>query len=354
MKVHSNKNITYTKAVGIILMVLCHAMFWDIPFVYMFHMPLFFFVSGYCFKERYAQEPFKFVWQRIKGIYWPYVKWSLLFLLLHNVFCNLNIYDKSVLYSIQDVLPVIKRILIKMDGHEQLLAGYWFLKSLFYGSIIFFAVIVISKFCTRLRDIAVARVSYLTNVKIRGVALLVALLLLIYYDFSMKALSQAVLAAIFILLGYLFKSLNVRTFSKAKISLTFILVGTGSVIWNMAMHALPYDIYRVIPYILTAAIATWSIYSLPWYRVKGVIANALQFIGNNTITILTWHFLSFKLVSLFIIYIYDLPIERLAEHPVIIEYSAKGWWIVYFIVSMTICSAIAYCNKYIKSSWLKL
>lgn len=42
------------KGIGMLLMVVAHA---GIPnmfscFVYMFHMPLFFFMSGYCFKEK--------------------------------------------------------------------------------------------------------------------------------------------------------------------------------------------------------------------------------------------------------------------------------------------------------------
>lgn len=357
MKVHFDNNVTYLKACGITLMVLCHCRH-GIPyfneFVYMFHMPLFFFVSGYCFKERYISEPFRFVWQRIKSIYWPYVKWSLLFLALHNVFCSLNIYDYSGLYSIQDVLSIIKRIFIKMEGHEQLLGGYWFLKSLFWGYIIFFVVIVISKFCIKLRNIVGLNVEYITNVKIGGVALSVILLLLIYYDFPMKVLSQVVLAAIFILSGYLFKSHNVKIFNKRGIFLLFALVGVACVIWNMAMHALPYSVYRVIPYIVTGIIGTWMIYSLPWKSVKGKTADVFQFIGNNTLTILTWHFLSFKVVSLLIIHIYGLPVERLAEFPVITEYSGKGWWIAYFLFAMLATCGIAYCNRWTKSPWLKL
>ena len=52
--------------------------------------------------------------------------------------------------------------------------------------------------------------------------------------------------------------------------------------------------------------------------------------------------------------IYDLPIERLAEFPVITEYSQQGWWIAYFIVAMVVTCGIAYCNKWIKNNWLKL
>lgn len=86
----------------------------------------------------------------------------------------------------------------------------------------------------------------------------------------------------------------------------------------------------------------------------GICAKALDFIGKNTLTILTWHFLAFKLVSLLVIGIYDLPIDRLAEFPVITEYSRQGWWIAYFIVAMVVTCEIAYCNKWIKNNWLKL
>ena len=48
-----NASITYTKALGIILMVWGHSGTFSYArdFIYMFHMPLFFFCAGYCFKE---------------------------------------------------------------------------------------------------------------------------------------------------------------------------------------------------------------------------------------------------------------------------------------------------------------
>lgn len=117
-----------------------------------------------------------------------------------------------------------------------------------------------------------------------------------------------------------------------------------------------YSNKRFIPYIITAVLASWSFYSL-FDKMKsshGICTKALDFIGKNTLTILTWHFLTFKLVSLLVICIYDLPIERIAEFPVITEYSQQGWWIAYFIVAMVVTCGIAYCNKWIKNNWLKL
>ena len=60
------------------------------------------------------------------------------------------------------------------------------------------------------------------------------------------------------------------------------------------------------------------------------IKNLLVYVGNNTLTILTWHFLCFKIVSLIIIQCHNLPIEQLACFPVIPEH--KDWWPVYLIV----------------------
>ena len=57
-------------------------------------------------------------------------------------------------------------------------------------------------------------------------------------------------------------------------------------------------------------------------------------IGNNTLTILTWHFLCFKIVSLIITFAEQLPVGQLADFPVISDYSRQGWFVMYFIVGL--------------------
>ena len=91
-----DKTISIAKAWGIILMVLCHAEV-ALPvrtFVATFHMPLFFYYAGYCFKDKYLEQSFVFVKKRIIGLYVPFVKWGLFFLLLHNILFRLNIYNE--------------------------------------------------------------------------------------------------------------------------------------------------------------------------------------------------------------------------------------------------------------------
>ena len=92
---------------------------------------------------------FGFIFRKIKGIWLPYVKYSVLFLLLHNVMYSLNIYNSnygfkgqtSSIYSHGDVLNHLSEILMRMQGQEQLLGGYWFLRALFFGSLMAFFMI---------------------------------------------------------------------------------------------------------------------------------------------------------------------------------------------------------------------
>ena len=84
-----NTGITNIKALGIMLMVLGHSMCsipHVIPFISMFHMPLFFIASGYCFNEKYLDAPLTFLKKRAKGLYVPFVKYGILFALLHPLF----------------------------------------------------------------------------------------------------------------------------------------------------------------------------------------------------------------------------------------------------------------------------
>lgn len=58
-----NGSVSIAKAIGIFLMVLGHAGLWDsaLNYIAMFHMPLFFFMSGFCFKEKYLTDISTFV-----------------------------------------------------------------------------------------------------------------------------------------------------------------------------------------------------------------------------------------------------------------------------------------------------
>lgn len=150
--------VAAAKALAILLMVMLHGGSPDNTshYVSMFHMPLFFIMSGYCFKAKYLNDGRTFVMKRVKGVWWPYVKWMLVFLALHNVFFYLNIYndvygyryrgwydDVSHLFTWQEWGMKSLRTL-NFSSDERLLGGYWFLKELFWASLIGYAVLWIA------------------------------------------------------------------------------------------------------------------------------------------------------------------------------------------------------------------
>ena len=211
-----NKAVSISKGIGILLMVIGHA---GCPnymrsFIYVFHMPLFFFLSGYCFKERYFSEPRTFLLKRIKGLYLPYIKYALLFLLLHNMFFYLNIYNgeygfngkASFIYTFKDFLVRGFNIITRMTDSEQLLGGFWFLKQLLLASIIGFFTI---RLFNRKGVVVLIIITYIllwTNIYIpfwgiNWLSFLSASFFVIGYNFSkVKKVSHPLLCMIFSLL----------------------------------------------------------------------------------------------------------------------------------------------------------
>lgn len=326
-------SITIAKAIAILLMVLGHTYFsqYGNQWINMFHMPLFFFFAGFCMKDKYLQTPRVFVRKRVVGLYKPFVKWGIVFLLLHNVFFYVNIYNGeygfrgnvSHLYVWQEYASHFVHIVTRMSDNEQLLGGYWFLKSLFVGSIIGY--IVIKKIKSRLFG---------------GGSLLCMTILLAFLHKEMPYFgvgAREVLAAEFYVIGYYYRK------SECKIHEKWYVLPFGLVVVTFGTHfyqatLLSFKWWQVIPYGATAIIGTLMVFYVSKVIVKQqTVANKwLVFIGNNTLTILTWHMLSFKIVNLMIIYAYSLPIARLAEFPVIEEYSQRGWFLLYFFIGVIV------------------
>ena len=116
----------------------------------------------------------------------------------------------------------------------------------------------------------------------------------------------------------------------------FIICFIGTLYWRCGMLSLTW--LKVFPYSMSALLGTLMVFAISKLILKNgsIFKNSLIYIGNHTLEILTWHFLSFKLVSLMIIGLYNLSIVNLGEFPVIEDYAYQGWWIVYLIIGVII------------------
>src|SRR5574344_1583643 len=92
-----NDTISICKGIAIILMVIGHAEGPGVllSFLYLFHMPIFFITAGYFFSRKCLDNPWNFVEKRFRGLYVPMVKWSIFFLLMHNVFFYFGILNEQ-------------------------------------------------------------------------------------------------------------------------------------------------------------------------------------------------------------------------------------------------------------------
>ena len=321
-------DISITKAIGIILMVVGHSgcpkLLSDV--IYQFHMPLFFIMAGMCLNERHIEDIPNFIKRKLTGIWWTYVKYGLIFLALHNVFFRLNIYSAeygyldsvSSLYSAKDYLSNFTKV-IRMTGSEQLLGGFWFLHALFWASIIS----VIS--------LRLIKKKWIVLGLIVAVTLLMSILKL---DVPIARVSSTTfLAATFFVIGYCFNNIKV---SKYIYPTAILALGLGVAFGAKSMYMS--DARLLVPYVLVATLATLAILKLSQLVEKQYeyLSNRLIFIGNNTLPIFIWHFISFKIVSLIIIVIYGLPIVMLSEFPVLGGYSVGGYWMLYSIVGIVL------------------
>lgn len=111
-----NPIIDVCKGIGILLVVVGHlGTIWGSP-IYMFHMSLFFILSGVCFSDKYLDRKVDFVRKRFMSILLP-------FLLL-----------KGLAYAVIYFLPWNGAA--AFIDHYHLLGTLWFLKCLFLASVI--------------------------------------------------------------------------------------------------------------------------------------------------------------------------------------------------------------------------
>jgi acyltransferase len=135
------------KGIGIILVVIGHlaANIYDdlVRYIYSFHMPLFFFISGYLFNlNKYKEVPLKFLQKKVKTLLLPYLAFTVIsydfymicdFLLrvYQPAVYNENILGKGIYFNLINIFLTQK---------ELINTPLWFLLCLFTVEILFYLI----------------------------------------------------------------------------------------------------------------------------------------------------------------------------------------------------------------------
>ena len=125
----SQKRIGYVdlyRGIGIILMIMAHIGFGSLfdYYIHAFHMPMFFFVSGFFYK---SDSPDKFFKQKIKTLIIPYVFYTFIIYIGWKVICG-NPDDSLII------------IFLYMNSTPFVAAALWFLTALFIANVIYWLI----------------------------------------------------------------------------------------------------------------------------------------------------------------------------------------------------------------------
>lgn len=132
--------IDLLKGIGIISIVIGHSSWvWRNtgfpigPFVYTYHLMIFFFAAGMCFKSRKDITPYMQIGKRLGGLMPIYIKYSILFILLHNFLLKMHILkNDTAVYQKEDIIRQLFEACVFRTS-ESMLGAFWFIPMFFIG-----------------------------------------------------------------------------------------------------------------------------------------------------------------------------------------------------------------------------
>lgn len=331
-----NNFISIAKAIGIILMVAGHSGCPTIinNFLYLFHMPLFFVCSGYFFKDiNNSNELTGYYKRKIIGLYYPYFKWSLFFLIFHNIFVLSNITHSNI-YDFNEYIKQILNICLMTD-YEVLIRPFWFIKELLLSSIL-------------IATLSLLRKRFLTTVndEILACILLFFTVLCKYYINSFSVLGNVsilTLSIFYIYIGKLYHKYEKRIKTRwTTVIVCFIIILLGSIYYIGIIDMRYTTISNVLQYFILSITGIIMVFTISKLTNIHINSNSyIYYIGNHTMPILALNLLALKIGNLIKIHLYDLPIKSLSSHTIIYDYN-DYFWILYIIIGVSFPLLIEY------------
>ena len=346
--------ISICKGIAIILMVIAHAEApgWLCKFIFEFHMPLFFITAGYFFSLKYLNDEATFVKKRIKGLYWPFVKWAVFFLIIHNWMFDLGVLNEifgndaggvTHPYNWHQMQQNLWNIFTAMGGYDQFLCGaFWFFRGLFVASILY--LIIYKVLDSSLKSARwKAAIPYL-------VCLIMLLLCAWKTSEGLKVITlvqggyRDMMGCFFFGCGFIFKKFvddyrqamahqSVAILCNIVFAVIVFLFSkylTANMNWRSTfVQFLLLPLPALLGFLMTYNISCWL------DRHENILKRFLVYTGDHTLYIFIFHIVSYKVVSLIKIWYYGLDPKQIGCHMVIHEHSQEDqFWILYTIAGV--------------------
>jgi fucose 4-O-acetylase-like acetyltransferase len=315
------------RAFGVLGVVIVHASSpaWLSGLITPWYLGVFFFASGYTYKDEYTTHPWTLAKKRFFSLYVPLVCWQMAYMLLHNVFFDMSILSDKVgylssvshRYTLPDFLGTTRAILT-MRGGEDMGGALWFVVALISVNALFCLVSVANKRLAGDREwgrlvmvLALAAIGSTNQTLVR------------YPPY----LNLALLCVSLFYAGYLYRRYETRVpmgLAPFALAAVVLFLGRGTAL-SLTLTGNP---------VVTVAIVLAGVYLVLMLSKAIASQRLLEYIGRNSLTIIATQFLAFKLVSLVIIRVQGLPAYELAAFPVIT--GEHGWWLAYAVVGVLV------------------
>lgn len=350
-------SITICKAIAIILVVVSHAgcPSWLSTYVFQFHVPIFLLCAGYCFKLAYVDNAHTFLAHRVTRLYWPFVKWSLFFLVIHNVLLWMGILSTQYgtptggvahAYSWHEFFQNTWSVVFTMSGYDGFTCGaFWFFRALMVGSIGFLGGMALFRKVRRGRDGANTDTPTLTAALV-GITALLLIVWKIAADLYIPGMAgggyRELLSVVFISVGFIIsQNRKLIPHGWLTVIVCFAITLLGA-IYFPSMMVYKTDFGGFFSLLLPAVAGFVLVHQLSIRldrrtgKVMTLVKRSLVYVGDHTLYIFAFHFIAFKLVSAMKVAYYGLSWQEMGGHPVVLSHSGDAFWVLYTIVGVAL------------------
>lgn len=295
-------------------------------FIYSFHMPLFFILSGYFYKEINSGEMlWKYVLKKIKKLWLPYVFYCIPFIALHNVLAPLG-FDGGRLYDVSDYAKHFFGLLYFKGEPSGYFPAFWFLRTLFIASVILAC-------CSLIKSRLQLSKEWLLVVLVCMFCLLEMVMALLSGQVIVRL---TLMAMVFLCMGILYRNVERHIdYSWILLMVTFITTLFCSYSFKFTQITEVDGIY-LMTYVSIAVIGSLFVMTLS-QKIElhcRLLKRILVYIGNHTMIILALHAIVFKFLNNVIQPMINAPQDSILS--LNLSSYAPWLWIIYSLAGVVV------------------
>lgn len=300
------------KGIGICCVVYGHSCAWGHNFVYAYHLPLFFFISGFMYNEKkYGDKPLVNVTNKIKSTWLKYVIIYWVILLLHNKLTSIGMMPEGTdYYSLEELIRALGYAVLG-TANELMGGTLWFVPALCMASFFLGFLVYISRLIENKTHSAVCKFAA-QAIMVMCAAVIGQYMITVLLPANIQV-SLTVMP--FLWGGYLIRNYGADLENKQSLIATAVFV---SVIYYVSAHH-GLDLIMGEVYIGMYGVAFMGIYvcmTLAHYMLRmRRIGNFLEMCGKSSFWIMAFHFPLIKIIDyIWAVHLKDLSLYQTLPH----------------------------------------